>query len=124
MAGSDVTVPNPGWNQDIQGMLAPFTGPMMWRLNLGDYAQVKANAALILQRITLPNPDMPPPPFDPFTQGQVSTFAAWLAHGCPLDRPAAGTPAPPLPAPDPTLVTRPPGELRAGNQTTPRVRIP
>jgi hypothetical protein len=75
-------VANPGW-EDIQGIFAPFTSQMMWRLNLGDYENVKANAQIILLRLTQPGLTMPPPGFPPLTQAQVTTFQNWVDQGCP-----------------------------------------
>jgi hypothetical protein len=75
-------IANPGW-QDIQGMFAPFASQMMWRLNLGSYADVSANAQIILLRISDPAVIMPPPPFPPLTVDQIGTFRNWVAQGCP-----------------------------------------
>lgn len=85
MANAEV-VEQPGWNEDIRGMLAPFTAPMMWRFNLGDYEQVRANATLILGRID--GGGMPPPPFPPLSDAQIQTFGNWVNNDCPLTRPA------------------------------------
>jgi hypothetical protein len=74
-------VENPGW-EDIQGIFAPFTSQMMWRLNLGSYEDVAANAQIILLRIVTFG-DMPPPPFPPLTAGQITTFQNWVNNGCP-----------------------------------------
>ena len=74
-------VANPGWD-DIQGIFAPFRGPMMWRLNLGSYADVSANAQIILLRISVIG-DMPPAGFPPLTAAQVQTFQNWVDQGCP-----------------------------------------
>ena len=84
MANGSV-VANPGWNEDIRGMLAPFTAQMMWRLNLGDYEQVKANANIIYDRIN--DGGMPPEPFPPLTPEQIQTFYNWKESGCPQTRP-------------------------------------
>lgn len=75
-------VANPGW-QDIQGIFSPFASQMMWRFNLNSYDDVKANAQIILLRITSPDMIMPPPPYPPLTAVQVATFTAWVAAGCP-----------------------------------------
>ena len=78
-------VDNPGW-QDIAGIFAPFTSQMMWRMNLGSYDDVAANAQIILLRIGM---DMPPPPFPPLTAAQLQTFTTWVNNGCPEVPPAA-----------------------------------
>ena len=104
MADDGGAVQNPGWNEDIQGMLSPFTSQMMWRLDLGSYEDVRANATIILGRISNGG-GMPPPPFPPLTSDQITTFGNWVGNDCPLSRP-------PAPASSPTLV--------AGNQQTKR----
>jgi hypothetical protein len=81
--GTPVT--NPGW-QDIQGIFAPFTSQMMWRLDLGSYDDVVANAQIILLRIKTFG-DMPPPPFPPLTTAQIQTFENWINAGCPQTAP-------------------------------------
>ena len=91
------TTTTPGWQEDIVGILAPFTAQMMWRLNLGDYDAVVPNALIIYQRIS--TQDMPPPPFPPLPDAQVATFLAWLVAGCPQTRGGPRNPnAPPAPA--------------------------
>jgi hypothetical protein len=93
-------VANPGWD-DIQGIFAPFRSQMMWRLNLGDYDDVKANAQIILLRITHPGMIMPPPPYPPLTTAQVQTFRNWVSQGCPQ----TPTTTPPVSAAAPAAVS-------------------
>jgi hypothetical protein len=70
---------------DILGQLYKYQGQMMWRLDLANYDDVKANASIIMSMITSADgpPAMPPPPFPPFPQGFIDTFAAWVKQGCP-----------------------------------------
>ena len=71
---------------DIAGELYKYRGQMMWRLDLANYDDVKANAAIILSLIepSPPSPpQMPPPPFPPFSADFVATFTAWTKQGCP-----------------------------------------
>ncbi|HEU0015186.1 MAG TPA: hypothetical protein VFQ45_15960 [Longimicrobium sp.] len=78
-------VANPGWD-DIQGIFAPFRSQMMWRFNLGSYEDVAANAQIILLRIQTTG-DMPPPPYPPLTDAQITTFKTWVNNRCPLTAP-------------------------------------
>jgi hypothetical protein len=68
---------------DILPTLFKYRGQMAWRLDLGSYADVKANAAIIQGQITGPSPGMPPPPFDPFPQSFVDAFNTWMSTGYP-----------------------------------------
>lgn len=86
-------VPNPGW-KDIAVIFAPYISPMLWRLDLGSYQDVRDNAGLIMDRIN--GGGMPPLPYSPLTEAQVKTFANWIFHGCPLD--------PPPPTADPQAI--------------------
>jgi hypothetical protein len=71
---------------DIAGQLYKFRGQMMWRLDLANYDDVKANAAIILSLIE-PSPpfppQMPPPPFPPFPPDFIAAFTSWTQQGCP-----------------------------------------
>lgn len=108
--GTPVT--NPGW-QDIAGIFAPFTSQMMWRLNLGSYDDVVANAQIILLRIKTFG-DMPPPPFPPLTPAQIQTFENWISAGCPQ------TPA----TPPVSVSSAAPTAAAAPAATTPSPRSP
>jgi hypothetical protein len=68
---------------DIAPTLFKYRGQMAWRLDLGSYADVKANAAIIAGQITGNPPGMPPPPFDPFPQSFVDAFNTWMSTGFP-----------------------------------------
>jgi hypothetical protein len=68
---------------DIAPMFAIYQANMMWRFNLTDYDTVKANAKMLLGRMTNPNDQMPPPPYDPFNASQIALFTQWMADGCP-----------------------------------------
>ncbi|MGB8843451.1 MAG: hypothetical protein WCC64_20540 [Aliidongia sp.] len=68
---------------DILGMLYKYRGQMMWRLDLANYDDVKANAAIIYSMIELPSPQMPPEPFPPFSETFVATFKAWMDQDYP-----------------------------------------
>ncbi len=65
---------------DLQGTLYKYRGEMMWRLDLADYDDVKANAAIIYSMIT-PPAQMPPPPFPPFSAAFVEDFQTWIGEG-------------------------------------------
>jgi len=71
---------------DIAPIFAPFWAEMAWRFDLRDYAQVKANAALIDTFISN-DPDfprMPPANYGPPLSGEdIATFKRWIAEGCP-----------------------------------------
>jgi hypothetical protein len=102
--GTPVT--NPGW-QDVAGIFAPFTSQMMWRLNLGSYDDVVANAQIILLRIKTFG-DMPPPPFPPLTAAQIQTFQNWVDQGCPQTPKSTGLSATAAPAAQPAVATAAP----------------
>lgn len=71
------------FSNDIQPLFNQFKGQMMWRFDLTDYDHVRANAQIIYDRISSPDGPMPPPPFDPLTTEQISTFQQWMNEGCP-----------------------------------------
>lgn len=69
---------------DIAPMFAPYQANMMWRFNLADYDTVKANAQMILGRLTgVTGNKMPPPPMDPLNDSQIALFKQWMTEGCP-----------------------------------------
>jgi len=74
------------FSADIAGELYKYRGQMMWRLDLANYDDVKANAAIILSLIE-PSPpfppQMPPPPFPPFSTDFIATFKCWTVQGFP-----------------------------------------
>ncbi len=53
----------------------------MWRFDLTKFDDVKANAAAIYGQIS--TQQMPPPPFPPLTEKQISLFKAWRDANCP-----------------------------------------
>ena len=71
---------------DLRGVLFEYHGQMIWRLDLANYEDVKANAAIILAAIS-PSPQgppqMPPPPFPAFPKEFIASFKAWTEQGCP-----------------------------------------
>jgi hypothetical protein len=67
------------FQKDIVPMFYEFRGPMLWRLDLTKYEDVKANAAMIYSQMSQQN--MPPPPFPPFTANQTSLFQQWMTEG-------------------------------------------
>ena len=73
------------FDADIKPIFAPFVGEMRWRLDLTNYDDVRANAALIYTYIRSADPDgrMPPPPFDPLTLEQIAHFKTWIDEGFP-----------------------------------------
>jgi hypothetical protein len=68
------------FQKDIVPMFYEFRGPMLWRLDLTKYEDVKANAPMIYNMITTGG-GMPPPPFPPFTADQVQMFQQWMTAG-------------------------------------------
>lgn len=68
---------------DIMPLFNQFKGQMMWRFDLTNYDQMKANASTILNRINGSNGFMPPPPFDPLTLEQIQLFEQWINDGFP-----------------------------------------
>ena len=69
------------FSSDIAPLFNQFTGQMMWRFDLTNYDQVRANAQVIYGRINGDNGPMPPPPFDPLTTEQIQLFQQWMAEG-------------------------------------------
>jgi hypothetical protein len=71
---------------DIVPILQPYRDNMTWRIDLLDYGSVKANAALLYQRMSGADEStpMPPPPMPPIGAPELSIFKHWLDEGCPL----------------------------------------
>jgi len=67
------------FSTDIQPLFNQFKGQMMWRFDLTNYDQVKANAQIIYGQIS--SNGMPPPPFDPLTLEQIQLFQQWMTEG-------------------------------------------
>ena len=73
---------------NISPLFQQYQAQMRWRFDLTDYDDVKANADLIYSYIspsvedgvTYP-PQMPPPPFSPFTDDQIAMFKTWMDTG-------------------------------------------
>lgn len=66
---------------DIMPLFNQFKAQMMWRLDLTNYDQVKANAQAIWGQISTKS--MPPPPFPPLTDQQIANFKTWMDTGYP-----------------------------------------
>ncbi len=62
---------------DIVPIFYQFKKQMMWRFDLTNYDDVKANYGQILSRISSKDNPMPPPPFAPLSQKDIDTFKAW-----------------------------------------------
>ena len=69
------------FSNDIMPLFNQFSGQMMWRFDLTNYDQVRANAQVIYGRINGDGGPMPPPPFDPLTTEQIQLFQQWMAEG-------------------------------------------
>lgn len=67
------------FSSDIAPIFNQFSGQMMWRFDLTNYDQVRANAQVIYGRIN--GGGMPPAPFDPLTTEQIQLFQQWMAQG-------------------------------------------
>lgn len=70
---------------DVAPIFGPFRGNMLWRFDLTDYEQVKANAEIIQVFITAdPDGRMPPANFGPpLSAAQIATFQQWIRDGFP-----------------------------------------
>jgi hypothetical protein len=72
--------PGPCFDRDIKPLFLPFDRDQMrFAFDLWNYAEVKDNAAVILQRLALG--DMPCD--QPWPEDRIALFRAWLAAGCP-----------------------------------------
>jgi len=73
------------FQNDIAPIFAPFVAQMMWRLDLSNYENVKANAATIQQLITASadNGRMPPAPYPGLRQEDIDTYNQWMTEQCP-----------------------------------------
>lgn len=69
------------FEKDIVPILCQFRGPMLWRFDLTRYEDVKGNASDIYNQIS--TQQMPPPPFPPLTEEQVTLFKAWMTENYP-----------------------------------------
>lgn len=67
------------FSEDIAPLFKQFRGQMIWRFDLADYDDMRANADLVYEMIS--SSQMPPPPFDPFSSDQTKMFKAWMAGG-------------------------------------------
>lgn len=70
---------------DIAPIFRRFRANMLWRFDLTDYDQVKANAAIIQVFITAdPDSRMPPANYGPpLSAAQIATFQLWIQEGYP-----------------------------------------
>ena len=71
---------SPTFQKDIAPLFVPFRGSMLWRLDLTNYEDVKANASLLYTQIS--TQQMPPSPYVPFSADQIALFQSWIAQGC------------------------------------------
>jgi hypothetical protein len=76
-------MPKVSFQNDIVPVFKPYQKQMIWRFDLTSYEQVRANAQTIYGRISSTDSPMPPPPFDPLTQTQISMFKLWMDEGYP-----------------------------------------
>ena len=67
------------FQKDIVPMFYEFRGPMLWRLDLTKYEDMKANAAMVYNQMI--QNGMPPPPFPSFTADQIKLFQQWMTEG-------------------------------------------
>jgi hypothetical protein len=75
---------------DIAPIFSPYRANMLWRFDLIDYDQVKANAAAIVKFIDPDDPDignsgrMPPANYgNALTRQQIEMFQQWMNEGYP-----------------------------------------
>lgn len=70
---------------DIAPIFNPFRENMLWRFDLTNYDQVKANASIIQVFITAsPDGRMPPANYGPpLSAQQIATFQQWIVEGFP-----------------------------------------
>lgn len=78
-----MTQPTISFAADISPVFSPYRDQMIWRLDLANYADVRANAQPIQAMITGPNAGMPPAPYPPFPDEFVALFNAWIAQNFP-----------------------------------------
>ena len=69
------------FENDLAPLLKQFRGNMIWRFDLTSYDDVKTNYAAIFDRIK--NKGMPPPPYPPLTDDQITLFKEWGDQGFP-----------------------------------------
>lgn len=70
------------FTRDIGPLLSQYREEMMWRIDLSNYEQVKANRVLIQTRLHSTDDPMPPKPFGPWSSDQVALFDRWIEDGC------------------------------------------
>ena len=71
--------PTISFANDISPFFAEFRANMIWRFDLTNYDDVKANAEIILSRIS--GKTMPPPPFSPLSDEFIESFQQWMKQG-------------------------------------------
>jgi hypothetical protein len=62
----------------------------LYDIDLSTYAGVRAQAINIFFMTAPPDPQMPPPPYPPWSPERSQTFKNWMANGYPLGRPTPG----------------------------------
>jgi hypothetical protein len=79
-------MPTISFQKDIAPLFVQFRGSMLWRLDLTNYEDMKANADLIYTMIAPSGGSpaaMPPAPYSPLPDAQIQLFKDWIAQGCP-----------------------------------------
>jgi len=72
-------MPTVSFQADIAPIFAQYRGSMLWRLDLTNYEDVKANADLLYSQID--GGGMPPSPYNPIPPDQIQLFKTWMAQG-------------------------------------------
>ena len=79
-------MPLVSFEKDLVPIFHQFRASMMWRFDLTKYEDVKANSSAIIENLKPSGgqpPNMPPPPYPPFTKDQVDLFQQWINDGYP-----------------------------------------
>jgi hypothetical protein len=73
-------MPTVSFQIDIVPIFAQYRGSMLWRLDLTNYEDVKANAEMLYSQI-IKGGGMPPAPYESIPADQVALFKKWMAQG-------------------------------------------
>lgn len=72
-------MPTVSFQADIVPIFEQYRGSMLWRLDLTNYEDVKANAEMLYSQIN--GGGMPPSPYNAIPADQIELFKKWMAEG-------------------------------------------